>query len=260
MISNDDKFLPPLNKPPVISSITKYGRQIDVEASIRFPLYRFTKKKWADAFMNTGQLRLGTIFDYATNELYCNEVGDMMEGIYVKRGIGITGEPTFECISARNNLTLCFADRYDERFYKWFDADACLKITSIDFFVELDFSLHQSCTPLLLRKVTYYNKNRWDCVPKYNDFAGVMKDSSFMHQCEIRALWESDDYNISHHGFDITNKELDRGPLEGIANLGSYQKRIAKEAKELKPMTLCVPNARSSCELIYKKANNLKPV
>jgi hypothetical protein len=172
-------------------------RKIRFDKDVKLPLYRFTKKKWANCFFNTGQLRLGTIFDYAKNESYGDAIYDRHEGYYVYRvpkGKWANGVPEVRFVLARNNLLLCLTTDYDERHFEEFDANCCIKINSMQFFREIDSLLQDQFASPLLAKVCYYDKSRWDCCPDYEDFAGVMKDIRFAPQREVRALWEPKSY------------------------------------------------------------------
>jgi hypothetical protein len=232
-------------------------RQINVEKIIKFPLYRFTKKKWANSFFGTGQLRLGTLFDYAMNEKYGDAVHDRHEGYYVWRlpkAKWTNGVPEVRFIVARNNLLLCSSTDYDESYYKEFDANCCIRIDSMEFFTAIDEAMKKEFTPLLLRKVTYYDKSRWDCTPDYEDFAGVMKDIRFSPQKEVRALWEPQKLPLDYKSLEFEPGYFNnlKNPLIDVSEGEWYKKRMKKESKWLKPKTIFVPEAIKHCTLIQK--------
>lgn len=236
-------------------------RQLYVGKDISFPLYRFTKLKWANCFFGTGQLRLGTLFDYAKNEAYGKAIHDRHEGYYayrVPQKEWKNGVPEMRFVLARNNLLLCMTTDYDERYYKEFDANCCIKINSLDFFAEIDAVLESGFTNLLLRKVIYYDKGRWDCVPDYEDFAGVMKDVSFAPQREVRALWEPVEYpfkrdpllRMSGDSCEPKHPLYFDDPLKEFPEGTWYQKIITEEWNWLKPTTIFAPKAIKHCDLI----------
>lgn len=230
--------------------------QISVENNITFPLYRFTKKKWANSFFETGQLRLGTLFDYAMNERYGNAVHDRHEGYYAWRlpeKEWTNGIPEMRFIIARNNLLLCSSTDYRESYYEEFDANCCIRIDSLAFFVAIDEVMKNEFTPLLLRKVNYYDKSRWDCLPDYEDFAGVMKDIRFSSQKEVRALWEPKKLPLDHKDFEFGADIFGKNSLTDFSEDGWYKKRMKKESKWLKPRTIFVPDAIKYCTLIQRK-------
>jgi hypothetical protein len=88
------------------------------------------------------------------------------------------------------------SDVYDESLYEVFDADCCIRITSMAFLHAIDDVMsrpgpqHRKCTSALVRKVVYCSKGEYAELPRELDFAGVFKDKSFRHQHEVRALWE----------------------------------------------------------------------
>lgn len=235
---------------------TSQQREIRIDSSIKFPLFRFTKKVWADRFFQTGELRLGTLYDYAKNESYGDAIHDRHEGYYtyIKYDKTPSGVPELRFTLARNNLLLCASADYNEDFYEKFDADCCVVIESIDFYTEIDSALKNYCIPLLLRKVNYYDKSSWACIPDYEDFAGVMKNISFAEQKEVRALWEPQNYPMDEGAVEISPELFDslKNPLMDFHERTWYQDKIQQEALWLKPTTIFVPEAAKFCSLIEK--------
>ena len=43
-------------------------------------LYKFLNRKYALSFMGTGELRIGTLYEYRKSEIYGSEIGDREEG------------------------------------------------------------------------------------------------------------------------------------------------------------------------------------
>lgn len=235
-------------------------RKTYIDKTIKFPLFRFTKKKWSNCFFSSGQLRLGTLFDYAMNESYGEAVHDKHEGYYVRKlpeDKWINGKPSLHLVLARNNLLLCSSTQYDESLYEEFDADCCIRIDSIEFFNAIDKVLQKEFTALLLRKVIYYDKSSLACAPSNEDFAGVMKNYSFSSQCEVRALWEPQpkeprDYDMYKSIKPIPGLHTENS-LINVSETEWYQAVIKKESKLLKPKTIFVPEAVKYCTLIQKK-------
>ena len=230
-------------------------RKIYTKQKIFFPLYRFTKRKWANFFFNTGQLRLGTIFDYAENENYGDAVHDRHEGYCAFRlNLGPDSKPAVRMTLARNNLVLCLSKKHENYMYEEFDANCCIRIDDIRFFQEIDKILQGEFTNLLLRPVTYLDKKRWDCLPDYEDFAGVMKDLKFEQQNEIRALWEpqkrwNNKPNIPEMGAVKSDSTL----LVDVHEEEWFKNYAKKECSWLLPRTIFVPEAIKYCSLIEQK-------
>lgn len=232
-------------------------RGIYAGGKFKFPLYRFTQKKWANCFFNTGQLRLGTLFDYALNEKYGDAIHDRHEGYYVWKPPKGEREnnPKAHFVIARNNLLLCSSTEYDKAYYDEFNANCCIQINSLEFFIAIDEAIKKDFTPFLLRKVIYYNKSRWDSIPNREDFAGLMKDISFSSQKEVRALWEPKKYPYENKEFEFDSEKFNNleNPLIEYPEGEEYTKRIKKESKRLKPRTIFIPEARKYCTLKNKK-------
>ena len=237
-----------------IDTSRQLGKRID--SSIKFPLYRFTKKVWADRFFQTGELRLGTLFDYAKNESYGDAIHDRHEGyyIYIKYDNTPSGAPELRFTLARNNLLLCASTDYNEEFYEKFDADCCIVIESIDFYTEIDSILNNNCTPIILSKVNYYDKSSWTCIPEYEDFAGIMKNISFAEQKEVRALWEPKNYPMNEGVVELSPELFDsfENPLMDFHERAWFQDKIQQEAARLKPTTIFAPKAAKFCSLIKR--------
>ena len=231
-------------------------RGIRRDNNINFPLFRFTRKEWADRFFKTGELRLGTLFDYAKNESYGDAIHDRHEGyyVYIKYDETPSGMPELRFTLARNNLLLCASTDYNEDFYEKFDADCCIVIESIDFYTEIDSALKSHCAPLVLCKVNYYDKSSWACIPEYETFAGVMKDIKFAEQKEVRALWEPQNYPMNVGGFEIPPGLVDplNNSLMDFHEETWFQDKVQQEAVWLKPTTIFVPKAAKFCSLIER--------
>lgn len=228
-------------------------RKIYTRGEIVFPLYRFTKKKWATCFFNTGQLRLGTLFDYAQNEVYGDAIHDRHEGYCAFRlpCVGDTGRPLVRLTLARNNLALCLTETYDESMYNEFGANSCIKIEDIRFFHCIDRVLEKDFTEPLLRRVTYIDKSRWDCIPNYEDFAGVVKDLKFSNQNEVRALWEpKEKHNNTTIIPELGHVEHDSALLVEVSEKKWFKEYAERECKSLKPKTIFVPEARKYCSIM----------
>jgi len=228
-------------------------RKIHIRDKIKFPLYRFTKKKWVNCFFNTGQLRLGTLFDYAQNESYGDAVHDRHEGYCAFRlpHLGPTGRPVVRLTLARNNLVLCLSEVYEKSMYDEFDENCCIRIEDVRFFQCIDNILKEKFTELLLRRVTYIDKSRWDCIPDYEDFAGVMKDQKFKYQCEIRALWEPNEPHENNVVLpELGSVESDSELLLSVAEEIWFKKYARKECQTLEPKTILVPEAIQYCSIV----------
>ena len=47
------------------------------------PLYKYIPKRYLDAFLNQGSLKIGTLYEYRQVEAYGNVIGDKTKG-YIK--------------------------------------------------------------------------------------------------------------------------------------------------------------------------------
>lgn len=222
---------------------------------ITYPLYRFTKQRYLETFFASGQLRLGTLFDYAVRENYGDAVHDRHEGYCVfrsSRPVTADGVGAIEMTLAQNNLLLCLTDSYDPAMYGHFEADACLSINSVEFFQCIDEVLRSEFTELLLRKVVYIDKSSWNDMPASRDFAGVVKDKKFAYQREVRALWEPRKPHTVIGPSGDTPTRITTATTRLIdVNEGSWFSKYAHEECEwLSPKEVFVPDARQFCSVV----------
>lgn len=237
-------------------------RQIHTRDNLHLPLFRFTKRKWAEFFFRTGQLRLGTLFDYAKNESYGDAIHDRHEGycaFVLPHDQPISGRAVARVTLARNNLLLCFSEEYNEAMYAEFDADCCIVINDTRFFSCIDDELMNEFSEPLVRRVTYLNKSKWDCMPKHEDFAGVIKDIRFKDQKEVRALWEPKKEHRQKANRPAFTPEETIGDsfLIKASEEAWFDKYVKQECKWLKPRTIFAPRAIQYCHLVHApKINN----
>ncbi len=226
-------------------------RKIRTRQKVTCPLYRYTKKKWAHLFFETGQLRLGTLFDYAKNESYGDAVFDRHEGYCPFNGgtVGPDGRSVILLRFARNNLVLCLSDSHEYSLYEEFDADCCIRITDDRFFKEIDKVLQQEFTSTLLRPVTYLDKTRLDCAPDYVDFAGAIKDKKFRHQKEVRALWEPNKAREENYPAGFKVQIVDNSIINASEEQW-FREYTENECNWLSPKTIYAPKAIKYCSLI----------
>lgn len=229
-------------------------RELFLESTIKPPLFRFTKRKWANIFFRTGQLRLGTLFDYAKNESYGDAIHDRHEGycaFILPKDQPIDGIPVTRLTLARNNLLLCFTDKYADAMYEEFNADCCIIIHDMRFFTCIDNVLRNDFTELLMRRVNYIDKKKWDSMPRVDDFAGITKDVKFSHQMEVRALWEP----VKPHRNKVKIPNFTRHQTISdnfLINASEelwFDKYLKQECKWLQPKTIFVPEAIKYCSI-----------
>jgi hypothetical protein len=226
-------------------------RKIRIRDEVPLPLYRYTKKKWAERFFDTGQLRLGTLFDYAKMESYGDAVHDRHEGYcpFNTGKLGPSQRPIIKLILARNNLVLCMADSHNRYLYNEFEAECCIRINDDRFFKEIDKQLQAEFTSPLLRQVTYLDKTRWDTAPDYVDFAGAIKDAKFKRQREVRVLWEPIEPHEEKERLALDVKTKDNFIIDAAE--GTWFKEYTNsECEWLSPRTVYVPNATKYCSLL----------
>jgi hypothetical protein len=132
--------------------------------------------------------------------------------------------------------------------YEEFNANCCIKINSSKFFIEIYEILKQNYKELLRAKVKYIDKSKFG---ELSDFAGAMKDMSFKHQKEVRALWEPKKVHTIKANRPIVDMVCE-GDLFNSTNEDWYKKYVKKECKWLKPQTIFVHEAIKHCSIIYK--------
>jgi hypothetical protein len=81
-----------------------------------------------------------------------------------------------------------------------------------------------------------------------------MKDISFSHQNEVRALWEPKKQPINYMPFEFPAEYFNNleNPLLDVSEDKWFQERIAKECEWLKPKIIFVPKAIKYCTLIQR--------
>lgn len=179
------------------------------------PLYKFTEKRWADAIMATGQVRVGTLKDFRNEERFGPELGDAGEGklVYEETVTGtktigdlswlgqhhIKGPPgqkiTFEGAIFRNNVEAedcfiyCVSTSSDQRTGGRLEYDACVKIVDpLGFFRAIGAALSTVATweGMLIGPVKYLERLLG---PDQQRPAALVKPPRFAHQCEVRGIY-----------------------------------------------------------------------
>lgn len=218
------------------------------QRSLSVPLFKYTETRWADMFFETGQMRLGTIWDFRRSELG-DELGDDIEGIrsYHFRKNGV---PVVAGAVAKDSFVFCTSHDCDSNRFKNESYAAVYSINDIQFFIEIAKVLNSistlkgSCVNQVIyaeeSEVLEYVKEEFS----FDDYkagtqadifppVGLVKPPRLSHQNEVRAIFEpaesvnADQYTRFEDGASVSQ-------LMEQKNLKS----------RLCPIDICVPNAR----------------
>jgi hypothetical protein len=227
---------------------------IAIANDIRFPVYRYTKKFFADKFFHSGEVRLNTLRSYHDIEKLGSSVGDESEGFrhfhtHVDGKIGgkFKSTPTVFYADSINAWTICASKSMNFKFYAEFDSDCCIRINSIDYFLEI------------ARVVT----NRWlggSLFPiKYIDTKEIVKDilvtgrSPMLTHTKPRSYkWQNEIRLILEPWSPVTSKSsLTEDPQIGLLT-GDPRRNLSRARlfPDLEPLTAYAPNARKYAEII----------
>lgn len=176
---------------------------IAIEKSLNTPVYRYLKKSYYDDFLQTGRIRLSTLWSCHDEVNLGMEQGDKNEGFrsfHSRRdGFQPNNIPTVFYADSVNQWALCATKIQDEQFYSDFDADCCIEISSLSFFLEICAAARRSADIGLVCSVQYVDTRdlvqscvdaRINGVPWKPPFFPITKDARFSWQSEVRLLLE----------------------------------------------------------------------
>ncbi len=188
------------------------------------PLYKYTRRKYADDMVRKGHFKIGTLYEFLDVEKHGNAIGDAGEGrkVVYCQGDEIAGKKTselpqflqeawfdgekkevtifpavgmtFGVESLRRNLYVyCTSETYSEDLMREFGCDACVEIVNIaQFFVELTRELAKvrSILPVdpAVARCVYVGREQHH-LDQHLLLPPLLKPPSYAGQKEVRAIW-----------------------------------------------------------------------
>lgn len=225
-----------------------------VQTTLPMPLFKAIQSRWADSFFDTGELRLGTVWDFRRSE-FGDKIGDGIEGIRAYR-FDIDGVPIVAGAVAKDSFVFCASHDFDAARFGDDQYDAAYIIEDVRFFIEIAKVL--SATHHLkgcgLQQVFYadeseiieYAKKEFS-MQAYIDGTltdimppvALVKPPRFANQNEVRAIFEPlESANVSlYHQFD------------GCVAASQFMEQRTIISR-LVPVNIVVPNARQFAKRI----------
>lgn len=192
------------------------------------PLYKYLPKKYLEAFLSRGSLKIGTLYEYRKTEAYGEVIGDKNEGLH-KTELFLPGGGEIDLASAspeaeyfrkhvlrpdqrdakvkiilENGARLiahsnsedlyiyCMTSEYSPGVMKEFGCDACLEIfRPREFFNAISRKIRHKAKFNGLDPIQYMNKTTHYKSP-HTIHPAVMKDIEYEYQKEWRAIWIPD--------------------------------------------------------------------
>lgn len=189
------------------------------------PLYKYLPKKYLEAFLRHGSLKIGTLYEYRKTEDYGDVVGDKNEGLH-KTELALAGggeidlatsSPEAEyfrthvlrpdqhhrkpkiimadgarLVAHTNSPDLyiyCMTSEYSDAVMKEFGCDACLEIIHpAEFFTAISHVIRHKGRFDGLGPITYSDKTT-NYLKPHQIHPAVMKDTHYEYQKEWRAIW-----------------------------------------------------------------------
>ena len=105
---------------------------------IKFPQFKYIERTFAEKFLETGELRIGTVYGFANEEKYGSEIGDDSEGVRTMIRSQTDIKPSFTgIINCVNAWTFCTSSSKSLSLAEKFHSDYLIEISSIGFFHEI---------------------------------------------------------------------------------------------------------------------------
>ena len=190
-------------------------------------LYKFAEQRWMNSFLETGSLRIGTLYDYNNERKYGSKIGDTKDGIknftgqidqdirkvrednvhpalcpLVHLGAGCENVSIRNChvrnakVRSPNVFIFSMAHTYSKELHKeWMNDDkakynACYEIFDADGLMEaITYKINEFCEYKGLIEVIYRNTVDTKSNEAWLHPAMFKADESYRHQCEVRAIW-----------------------------------------------------------------------
>lgn len=214
------------------------------QASLPMPLYKATKSGYADNFFDTGEMRLGTIWDFRQLE-HGFALGDEWEGIrshrFTHQGIAVVAGAV-----VKDSFVFCMSHNFDRNRFRHDGYDAAYRIDSLEFFEEIG-RVVPTTIPIygsLVHQVMYTNdydeiayiKKRISAGyerHRLNPPVGLLKPKPYSYQNEVRAIFEP---------VESVNLSLYDNLENGFSVQQFYQQKTIKSL--LQPIHISAPKAR----------------
>jgi hypothetical protein len=196
------------------------------------PLFKYMKKEHVDKLFCTGEIHLGTLYDFRNQEQHGLQRGDADEGkkviydsidnvtiedpsqnnplnIFQRRFITIGDEAKniqlkdIEFSLPQNSVDCyiyCMSTEFNEHLYHEFKAETCVKIKSPSKFVKsISIALRNKNNPHFIYHLSpvWYGQ-RSQKYGKHNEYhPSIIKTKNYKNQKEVRAIWipEHPQYN-----------------------------------------------------------------
>lgn len=189
------------------------------------PLFKYLPKRYLDAFLTCGSLKIGTLYEYRRTEAYGEVIGDKDEGLhktelflpgggeidlasnspeaeyfrkYVLRPdqqdskVKIILEDGARLVAHSNSQDLyiyCVTSEYSSSVMKEFGCDACLEIVRpTEFFQAISRKIRHKAKFNGLGEIEYMDKTAHYTQP-HTIHPAAMKDEKYEYQKEWRAIW-----------------------------------------------------------------------
>lgn len=192
------------------------------------PLYKYLPKRYLEAFLTHGSLKIGTLFEYRKTETYGDVIGDKDEGLH-KTELFLPGggeidlasispeadyfrkhllrpdqqdsrvkiilEDGARIVAHSNSQDLyiyCMTSEYSPSVMKEFGCDACLEIVRpTEFFQAISRKIRYKAKFSGLGAINYMDKTTHYTQP-HTMHPAVMKDVKYEYQKEWRVIWVPD--------------------------------------------------------------------
>ncbi|MDR6133065.1 hypothetical protein QE361_000023 [Sphingomonas sp. SORGH_AS802] len=212
---------------------------------VQFPLYKATQQEYFDDFMESGSLRIGTLWDFRRTDIYGNSVGDRAEGVASCR-VKLGASEAWIANAERDQFIFCASSKLDWNYFQDEGYDAVYRINSSAFFLAIAEKLAEQhpLDMMLISPVAYtsqiaaeeYAKHRLSHILLENLSrsqgvfpAALVKLLSYSGQNEVRAIFqETIDRNKSKYK-----------PLKNDNDLAEFMELKS----EVEPVIIHVPEA-----------------
>lgn len=236
--------------------LTIYKVHINEKKEMSPKIYRYMNEKYVDEFLNTGSIRIGTLYKY--KDINCDIRKDSREAeVFTGRLIdgkddsGTRVENIIHYISReyKNQFVLSYSKEHSTRLMNHFKTTSCLIINEPRKF-------HDAITKAIRNKYKlksstideciYFNPSAVDenLMKYYLNFPFLSKNISYIEEKEIRSIWilqdtcEPEYFQIDRYAkwlykpeikSNITSEEWEI-VLKCEVNIGEHQEFICEEA------------------------------
>lgn len=189
-------------------------------------LYKYMDRKYCDLFFETGQIRIGTLFDFRKEDVHNKAVGDKREGVQTKvmelskslytatadaaqmeflsnffvfapgcSGV-ITGNPTFvHELSEPDYFIYCTTTTYSPKvMIEEFEYDSCIEILDGEKFIYEMHRVMRGYTKRMVSGVVRYDRSKLNYNQQLNYPSVMLKEARYAYQQEHRVVWVPKDH------------------------------------------------------------------